>query len=72
MAKIGYLIAVETANFWLFGSIFGCLVTTAAKPFLKLMMVISADRCLHLTGNELDKKTRLICQILLVQTRIFL
>jgi hypothetical protein len=26
-------------------------VTTAAIPFLKLMMVISADRCLHATSK---------------------
>jgi hypothetical protein len=26
-----------TADFWLFGSNFGCLVITAAKPFLKLI-----------------------------------
>jgi hypothetical protein len=29
---------VYTADFWLFGSIFGCLVTTAAIPYLKFMM----------------------------------
>jgi hypothetical protein len=39
---------LPTADFWLFGSIFGCV----AIPFLKLMMVTSADRCLHATGKS--------------------
>jgi hypothetical protein len=43
-----------TVDFWLSGSIFGCLVFcySVAIPFLKLMMVTSADRCLHATRKS--------------------
>jgi hypothetical protein len=53
MDKIGYFIAVVTADFWLFGPFFGSLVTAIAViPFLKIMMLISADRRLHVTRKS--------------------